>query len=83
LNGKHIKSVDAPRPTTNYQYLFGLYAATYETSPVKIGFDNYRVREINLASTGNSLVTEYDVEAMPYVISGDFELEHLLPSADE
>lgn len=78
LNGQFVQSIFEPRPRNNNQVLFGVYASTYETNSFAAEFDNYRV-------TGN--------EPMPYQfsfdptmqtwVSGEFDLEHLLPQAGE
>ena len=83
LNGTVIKTVNEPRPTSNYQYLFGVYAATYETHPMSAAFDNYTVRELG-TGRGEVLSTyNYNLDAHPYVVSGEFDLDEFLPNYDE
>lgn len=47
VNGHQIANVAEPRPTTNNQILFGVFASTYETSVSRVGFDNVLVDYIN------------------------------------
>ncbi len=82
LNGHHLRTVSIPRPTTNNQYLFGVYASTYETHPVKISFDNYLVKGFGASSSSVSYAAS-NVEEHPYVISGEFDLDAFLPNGGE
>ena len=56
VNDNHLKTVNEKRPTTNFQYLFGLYTATFETgtkqNPLRTSFDSYKVVELEIASSG-------------------------------
>ena len=50
VNDSHLVTVNDKRPTTNFQYLFGLYSATYETGISRAIFDSYKVVELEIAS---------------------------------
>ncbi len=52
VNDNHLVTVNEKRPTTNFQYLFGLYSATYETAISRAIFDSYKVIELEIASMG-------------------------------
>lgn len=85
VNDNHLATVGEKRPTTNYQYLFGLYTATYETgtkqNPLRTNFDSYKV----VALENNA----QDVEALrPLSVGGTyvvepFDLDDHLPKVRE
>ena len=43
VNGNHLRTINESRPTSNYQELFGLFSATYETGKLNVEFDNYLI----------------------------------------
>lgn len=80
VNDHLLATVNEDRPTTNNQYLFGLFASTYETNRLEAGFDYVQIEELGGPSapqmarplgTGGTYVSE------------PFDLEHLLPSQDK
>jgi hypothetical protein len=80
VNGHRLANVGEPRPTTNSQFLFGLYSSTYETSINRVAFDNYLVDYLNADARADVPYWTWDHKATGVVSSGEFELEHLLPS---
>ncbi len=74
VNDHQIGNISEPRPTTNNQILFGLYASTYETNVMQAGYDNVLVDYLNGASQ------PWLGTPQPYYEVGDgMELDALLP----
>ena len=75
VNGHQIGDIGEPRPTTNNQILFGLFASTYELTFNRIGFDNVLVDYLNGPSA------PWQGTPQPFYVVGDgMELDAHLPS---
>lgn len=76
VNGHLLDTVSEPRPRTNFQNIFGVYASTYETGSSRAAFDNYLVDYLNGSGPA------WQGTPKPFYESGSMGLDTLLPHED-
>jgi hypothetical protein len=79
VNGNHLRTVNESRPTSNYQELFGVFSATYETNRLKVAFDNYLITTDGNSSSATKSITGGTYVSQPF----SPEMERMLPGQGE
>ncbi len=75
VNDNFLKTVSEKRPTSNYQELFGVYTATYETNRLFVEFDNYLIPNSGSSSAILPGSTRGTFVSQPFSL----EMEMMLP----
>lgn len=77
VNDHLLDDIEEPRPRTNSQNIFGLFASTYETNVNRVAFDNVLVDYLNGSGPA------WQGTPQPFFDVGDMNLDALLPHEDE
>jgi hypothetical protein len=76
VNDHHLDTLSEPRPRTNQQNVFGVFASTYETGANQVAYDNVLVDYLNGSGPA------WQGTPQPFFDSGSLNLDALLRSEE-
>ncbi|MFW6063254.1 MAG: hypothetical protein ACOC9V_03680 [Chloroflexota bacterium] len=77
VNDHFLREISEPRPRTNHQILFGVFAATYEFNQMEAAFDNVLIDYLDGSGPA------WQGTPRPFYDYGSFDLAPALPKTEE